>query len=76
MNLRFVHPTDVLQQCLGSPLRVSRYYAFLANPTRRYPRVKSPKGLNVAWQSATLKLVSRVETPGLGGLLGTPMMNP
>ena len=38
------------------------------NPTRRYPRVKSPKGLNVAWQSATQRLVSRVETLGLGGL--------
>jgi hypothetical protein len=38
------------------------------NPSRRYPRMKSPKGLNVAWQSATQKLVSRVETLGLGGL--------
>jgi hypothetical protein len=38
------------------------------NPTRRYPRAKSPKGLNVAWQSATQKLVSRVATLGLGGL--------
>jgi hypothetical protein len=35
---------------------------------RRYPRLKSPEGLGVAWQTTTQKLVSRVETLGLGGL--------
>ncbi len=38
------------------------------NATRRYPRWKPPKGLSVAWQSATQRLVSRVETLSLGGL--------
>jgi hypothetical protein len=38
------------------------------NPTRRYPRVKSPKGLCVGWQTSTQKLVSPVETLGLGGM--------
>jgi len=36
--------------------------------TRRYPRMKSPEGLGVAWQTTTQRLVSRVETLGLGGL--------
>jgi len=35
---------------------------------RRYPRMKSPEGLGVAWQTTTQRLVSRVETLGLGGL--------
>lgn len=35
---------------------------------RRYPRMKSPEDLSVAWQTAAQKLVSRVETLGLGGL--------
>lgn len=38
------------------------------NATRRYPRVKSPKGLHVGWQSSTQKFVSSVETLGLGGM--------
>jgi len=38
------------------------------NATRRYPRMKSPKGLSVGWQSATQRFVSWVETLGLGGL--------
>jgi hypothetical protein len=37
--------------------------------TRRDPRMKSPEGLDVAWQTTTQRLVSRVETLGLGGLL-------
>jgi hypothetical protein len=36
--------------------------------TRRYPRMKSPKGLCVAWQTAGQRSVSHVETLGLGGL--------
>lgn len=36
--------------------------------TRRYPRMKSPKGLCVAWQTASQRSVSHVETLGLGGL--------
>jgi len=36
--------------------------------TRRYPRMKSPEGLGVAWQTTTRELVSPVETLGLGGL--------
>ena len=36
--------------------------------TRRYPRMKSPEGLGVAWQTTTQRLVSRVEALGLGGL--------
>lgn len=40
---------------------------------RRYPRIKPPKGLRVAWQSASQRFVSRVETLGLGGLfISTP----
>jgi PilZ domain len=35
---------------------------------RRYPRMKSPKGLSVAWQTATRRLVSFVDMLGLGGL--------
>ncbi len=35
---------------------------------RRYARVKTPKGCVVAWQSASQRHVSRVETMGLGGL--------
>src|SRR5947209_12156612 len=35
---------------------------------RRYPRVSSPKGLVVAWQSSTSCAVSYLETIGLGGL--------
>ena len=34
---------------------------------RRYPRVKPPKGLRVAWQTATGRSVSRLEAMGLGG---------
>jgi hypothetical protein len=36
--------------------------------TRRYPRTKSPKGLSVAWQTASQRSVSHVGTLGLGGL--------
>ena len=35
---------------------------------RRYPRVKSPKGLLVAWESGTQRSVSYMETLALGGL--------
>ena len=35
---------------------------------RRYPRVASPKGVLVAWQSGTKRAVSYMETIGLGGL--------
>jgi PilZ domain-containing protein len=35
---------------------------------RRYPRVASPSGLLVAWQSSTSRAVSYLETIGLGGL--------
>ena len=35
---------------------------------RRYPRVASPKGVVVAWQSGTKRAVSFMETIGLGGL--------
>lgn len=38
------------------------------NSPRRYPRMKSPEGLNVAWLSGTLRFVSRVQTLSLGGL--------
>lgn len=36
--------------------------------TRRYPRVKAPAGLCVAWQTASKRSVSYVKTMGLGGL--------
>lgn len=40
---------------------------------RRYPRVRLPKGMLVAWQSLDGRGVSRVTTLGLGGLfLDTP----
>jgi PilZ domain len=35
--------------------------------TRRYPRMKSPKGLTVAWQNAAQRWVSYVDRLGLGG---------
>jgi hypothetical protein len=35
---------------------------------RRYPRVGLPKGVLVAWQTAGDRIVSRIETLGLGGL--------
>ena len=36
--------------------------------TRRHPRVKSPKGLFVAWETGTRRSVSRLETLSLGGV--------
>ena len=38
------------------------------NDLRRYPRLSSPKGTILAWQSARKKDVSRVVSLGLGGL--------
>jgi hypothetical protein len=38
------------------------------NDLRRYPRVSSPKGTILAWQSASKRNVSRVANLGLGGL--------
>jgi hypothetical protein len=38
------------------------------NDLRRYPRLFSPKGTILAWQSARKKDVSRVVNLGLGGL--------
>jgi hypothetical protein len=40
----------------------------VSNASRRYPRMRSPEGLNVAWLSGTLRFVSRVQTLSLGGL--------
>jgi hypothetical protein len=37
-------------------------------PTRRHPRVKSPKGLLVAWETGSRRFVSRLETLSLGGV--------
>jgi hypothetical protein len=37
-------------------------------PTRRYPRVKAPKGTFVGWQLGTRRSVSRVGDIALGGL--------
>ncbi len=39
-----------------------------AKKTRRHPRVKSPKGLFVAWETGSRRAVSRVETLSLGGV--------
>jgi hypothetical protein len=36
--------------------------------TRRHPRVKSPKGLFVAWETGARRAVSRLETLSLGGV--------
>jgi len=36
--------------------------------SRRYPRMKSPKGLSVAWQDANGRRASYVDELGLGGL--------
>jgi len=36
--------------------------------TRRHPRVKSPKGLFVAWETGSRRCVSRLETLSLGGV--------
>jgi hypothetical protein len=38
------------------------------NDFRRYPRVSSPKGTILAWQSASTRHVSRVANLALGGL--------
>jgi hypothetical protein len=38
------------------------------NDFRRYPRLSSPKGTILAWQSASKRDVSRVANLGLGGL--------
>lgn len=35
---------------------------------RRYPRVRLPRGMYVAWQGVGERVVSRVATLGLGGL--------
>jgi putative N-acetylmannosamine-6-phosphate epimerase len=40
----------------------------LAPDQRRYPRVKPPKEVVVAWQSGTHRGVSFVESLGIGGL--------
>jgi len=37
-------------------------------PTRRYPRVKAPKGLLIAWRATGRHTLSHAETVGLGGL--------
>jgi hypothetical protein len=39
-----------------------------AAKSRRYPRIGLPRGLYVAWQGLGDRLVSRVETLGMGGL--------
>jgi len=39
-----------------------------SDPRRRYPRVKAPKELHVAWKAAGRQAVSRAETIALGGL--------
>jgi PilZ domain len=36
--------------------------------TRRHPRVKSPRGLFVAWETGSKRSVSRLETLSLGGV--------
>jgi Tfp pilus assembly protein PilZ len=36
--------------------------------SRRYPRMKAPKGLSVAWQTAARRWVSYVDELGLGGM--------
>ncbi len=36
-------------------------------PKRRYPRIKLPKGMLVAWESGSKRVVSQVTTMGLGG---------
>ena len=38
------------------------------NDLRRYPRLSSPKGTILAWQSASIRHVSRLANLGLGGL--------
>jgi PilZ domain len=38
------------------------------NDFRRYPRLSSPKGTILAWQSASMRHVSLVANLGLGGL--------
>ena len=40
----------------------------ITHDLRRYPRFNSPKPTFSAWQSASQRLVSRVEELGLGGL--------
>jgi hypothetical protein len=37
-------------------------------PTRRHPRVKSTKGLLVAWETGSRRAVSRLESLSLGGV--------
>jgi hypothetical protein len=39
-----------------------------ASPQRKYPRVKAPQGLVVAWQTGALRNVSYVDSLALGGL--------
>lgn len=39
-----------------------------AKKTRRHPRVTSPKGLFVAWETGSRRAVSRLETLSLGGV--------
>jgi len=39
-----------------------------AKKTRHHSRVKSPKGLFVAWETGSRRAVSRLETPSLGGV--------
>ena len=42
-----------------------------ARPTRRYPRISLPSGMNVSWHGGDLQLFSRVQTLGMGGLFIT-----
>jgi hypothetical protein len=35
---------------------------------RRYPRVRLPKGMPVAWQAGGERMVSRIGTIGVGGI--------
>src|SRR5215471_1532843 len=56
----FSAETIELYPDLGGPVETT-------NGFRRYPRFNSPKPTFSAWQSASQKYVSRVESLGLGG---------
>jgi hypothetical protein len=51
-------------------ISVSSFQVFMATAKdlRRYPRLSSPKGTILAWQTANQRVVSTVENLGLGGL--------
>ena len=67
-------PQTVLPPDCEQVYAVSNDSAVVDNPPkRRYPRIKLPRGILIAWEFSDKRVVSQVTTMGLGGLfISTP----